>query len=156
MKFNEFVEAKERVKKKRLAIVKKMLEASGLNVIDKTNNKNDEAFIYVYNSGKNLPFDGIRVYEIAGQFAYRVQKEVDTQPYGKAYSISIESMFEDLLGEDMPDEKIGHEIIRSVVNEIKDFFDRSYEAEQHERPADPLNRVVDRSSNNSNWMNQWV
>lgn len=155
MIFEEFVAEQQRTAKKRLNIVKGILENSGFNVVDKTQDKHDP-FIFVYNAKNKLPFDGIRVYEIAGNFAYRVQKEVDTQPYGKAYSLPIEEMFEDLLGEDMPDEKIGHEIMNFVAEEINDFFKRSYEAEKKTPPpTDSLNRVVDRSSGNSNYTNQW-
>ena len=145
--FHEFVDSKQRKAKKHLEIVSKLLEENGFRIVNKLDER-DEPHIFVYGQEENLSFDGIRIYEIGGDIAYRIQKEAHTHPYGKAYSIPIEKMFDDLLGEeDMTDEIMGKEIAQSVTSEIKDFFKQSYEAERKGPPEiDPLGKVNMRST----------
>ena len=52
-------------------------------------------------------------------------------------------MFEDLLGEDdMDEDKMGKEIMDSVLKELKEFFKKSFEAEHQGEPTtDPLGKV---------------
>lgn len=144
--FNEFIDKKTRKAKKHLSLIKKMLEQGGFQVTDKLDEREDP-YIFVFNPNNNLSFDGVRVYEIGDEIAYRIQKEARTHPFGKAYPIPIEQMFEDLLGEDMDDSKIGKEIIKSVVNELKEFFDKSYQAEKKGPPKeDPLDKIHTRTT----------
>ncbi len=146
MKFLEFVDQKERKAKKHLELVKEMLEQSGFRITDKLGNHNDP-YIYVFSPDANLSFDGVRIYEIGGGLAYRVQKEATTHPYGKAYPIPIEQMFEDLMGDDMKDEEVGKEIIKSVVSEMKDFFRKSVDAEENpDTRKDPLDQTFMKTS----------
>jgi hypothetical protein len=145
--FHEFVDAKQRKAKQHLELVKQLLERGGFQVIDKLEER-EEPYIFIFNPEGNLSFEGIRVYEIGGDIAYRIQKESHTHPFGKAYSIPIEKMFDDLLGEDdMDDQKMGEEIAQSVVSEIRDFFEKSYEAEKKGPPSlDPIGQVNMRST----------
>jgi len=145
--FYEFVDSKKRKARKHLDLVKQLLERGGFQVVDKLEERN-EPHIFVFNPEGNLTFEGIRIYEIGGEIAYRIQKEPHTHPYGKAYSIPIEDMFNDLLGEDdIDDKKMGKEIAEAVVSEIKDFFKQSYEAEKKGPPrVDPLGQVNMRST----------
>jgi len=145
--FYEFVDAKQRKAKKHLELVKQLLERGGFQIVDKLEERNDP-YIFVFNPEGNLSFEGVRIYEIGGDIAYRIQKEADTHPYGKAYSIPIEKMFNDLLGEDeMNDEKMAEEIAKSVIGEVKDFFKKSYDAEKKGPPQlDPLGQVHMRST----------
>ena len=141
--YTEFVDSKQRATRKHLNLVKKIFEKEGFRISDKLGEREDP-HIFVFNPDKNLSFDGIRVYEIAGDVAYRVQKEVETHPFGKAYPLPIEKMFDDLQGEeDMDEEKIGQEIIKSIVSEVKDFFEKSYKAEKEgpDQGYDPLGQV---------------
>lgn len=122
---------KDREARKQLGLVRAVLEQSGFRVLDKLNDR-DDPYIFVSSPNSNLSFAGIRIYKIGDEIAYRVQKEDDTQPFGNAYSLDIEEMYEDLLGEDMDDEEIGKEIITAIGKEIEDFFKRSLEAEEKE------------------------
>ncbi len=141
--FREFVDSKQRSTRKHLNLVKKIFEKEGFRINDKLGER-DDPHIFVFNPDRNLSFDGIRVYEIGGDVAYRVQKESETHPFGKAYPLKIEKMFDDLQGEeDMDDNKIGQEIIKSVTSEIKDFFEKSFKAEKEgpDKGYDPLGQV---------------
>lgn len=147
MDFYEFVDAQQRRAKKHLKIIKEILEQADLQVVDKLEERKDP-YIFVFSPHKNLSFEGVRIYEVGGELAYRIQKEPDTHPYGKAYVLPVEEMFNDLLGEEgMNDKKIAKEISESIVKELKDFFKKSYEAENSGPPReDPLDQVNMRST----------
>jgi len=146
MQFHEFVDKKEREARHHLGLMKKVLEKGGFEVMDKMERR-ESPYIFIHSPDGNLPFEGVRMYEIGGEVAYRIQKRPDTQPYGRAYAVPVEQMFEDLLGEeDMNDEKRGKEIIEAVVKELKDFFERSAKAEREHPTVDPLGRIHMRST----------
>ena len=145
--YREFVDNKQRKAKKHLGLVKRLLEKQGFQVTDRAEER-DDPHIFVFNPDKNLSFDGVRIYEIGGDIAYRVQKEAETHPFGKAYSLPIEKMYEDLLGDEEDEDKIGEEIIKSVSSELKEFFEKSAKAEK-DGPwgaEDPLGKVYARST----------
>lgn len=147
-KFNEFVDQKERKAQDHLSIVKMMLDKNGFEVIDKLKENNDP-HLYVYSDNKGLSFNGVRIYEIGGEVVYRIQKEVDTHPFGKAYPLPIQTLFDDLSSSDkLESNEIGQEIIDSVVEELKSFFANSYEVETKgsSDKIDPLGSVFQRSS----------
>jgi hypothetical protein len=154
LEFHEFLDQKKRKARKHLKIVKGLLEQGGFKVEDKMDEQ-DGAYLFVHNPRKNLSFDGVRVYEIGGELAYRIQKESTTHPYGKAYPLPIDDMFEDLLGEDgMKDEDIGQEIMTSIINELKSFFNKSYEAEKKGPPvSDPLGKIHARAGGAGDYAN---
>jgi hypothetical protein len=118
--------------------MQQILEQSGLkveNFLNSTDSK--DPYIFCYGPSKNGGFDGIRIYKIGSELAFRIQKESKTHPYGSAYSLPIESMFSDFLSDDGVDQsKAGKKIIESVGKEIKRFFERSIEAERSERQMD--------------------
>ena len=152
--FSEFLDHKKRQAKKHLKIIKKLLEQGGFQVKESLD-ENDGVYLFVHNPRKNLSFDGVRVYEIGGKLAYRIQKENSTQPYGAAHAIPVDDMFEDLLGEDgMKDEDIGQEIMTSIINELKSFFNKSYEAEKKGPPvSDPLGKIHARAGGAGDYAN---
>jgi len=125
--FLEFVNRKERESRKHLNIVLKALKESGLHTYNHINH--EDSYIFVKASNKDLPFEGIRIYEIGNSLAYRVQKEKDTEPFGKAYPLDLEEMFNDLMGENMKEEQAGKEVIKGIVKEIKEFFSKSAKAQ---------------------------
>ena len=140
--FNEFVIQKDRDARKHLDLVKAMFEKAGMQVEDKLDLR-DDPYIFVRNPDNNLSFEGVRVYELGRCLAYRVQKEADTHPYGRAYGLNVQDMFDDLSSEERSDDEIGQEIVKSVVGEVKDFFEKSLEAEQSGRDRfDPLSRIL--------------
>ena len=144
-RFNEFVDKKHRDAEKHLKIIKDILEHGGFKIEDYTNDSSDP-YVYVYAPSKDLSFDGVRVYEIANGLAYRVQKESKTHPYGRAYELPVQEIYEDLL-DDEPNDKIGPKIMNILTKEIKTFFEKSMQAEK-ESPMmanDPLDKAYMRS-----------
>ncbi len=144
--FLEFVDKKTRDAKKHLKIMKKMLEGSGLYVKNYTSE--DDPYIYVVAPSKSLSFDGIRVYQIGNGIAYRVQREDKTHPYGKAYLLDLEDMFADFMSDNIKQEEAGHKVIKTIISEVKLFFEKSLDAEKDieqgdfEIDSDPLDRTA--------------
>jgi hypothetical protein len=134
--FGDFVDKKKRDTIKQLTLIKQMLERSGLkaeNFTD-TDEEDHEPYIFCYNPSKTGSFDGIRIYKVGDDLAFRIQKESKTHPYGAAYPLPIESMFYDFLADQGVDEKkAGQKIIEAVGKEIRKFFDKSMEAERDAR-----------------------
>lgn len=147
--FNEFVDKQTRKAQKHLSLMKKMFETNSMKVKDNLEGYGEEEpYIYVYNKDNDLSFEGVRIYEIGGKIVYRVQKEFDTHPYGRAYELDIVEMYDDLMNDKKKEEEIGKEIVKSVVNEIKGFFDRSakFEKQQPMISASPLDKAYMRST----------
>lgn len=143
--FNEFVDHKEREGKRHLRIVAKLLESQGFSVKDHLSN--DEPYVFMAAPEKNVSFDGIRIYKIGSQLAYRIQKEEKTHPFGKAYQLNIEDMFDDLLSDHQEPESAGKEVVKAVTEEVKKFFTKTAAAEKELRSGefdrpDPLNRIM--------------
>lgn len=147
IKFVEFIDKKERETKKQLKIIEKMLLAHDMKV--KNHLDDDDPFLFVYNPKKNTFFEGIRIYKIGDQIAFRVQKEEKTEPFGKAYPMDIEEMFTDLITDYKPDDA-GRRIMAAVTTEVKKFFEKSSLAERELRDKEfdvnPWSKVVVRSS----------
>lgn len=138
--FIEFVDRKQRTAKKHLGLVEKLLHKGGLEV--KSFLEEDDPYIFVKNPNKNLSFDGIRIYQIGDILAYRIQRRMETHPYGKAYELNLEEMYNDFMSEFSDEEKSGRKVIESCIHEIKTFFDKSVNAERENQGSDPLNNLV--------------
>lgn len=147
LKFVEFIDKKEREAKKQLKIIEKILLQHDIKVKDHLDD--DDPFLFVYNPKKSTFFEGIRIYKVGDQIAFRVQKEEKTEPFGRAYPMNIEEMFEDLITDHKPDEA-AKRIMIAVTTEVKKFFERSSIAEKdlrdREFEKDPWGKVVVRSS----------
>ncbi len=134
--FGAFVDKKQRDSARQLKLVKQALESSGLKVDDHLQAEGDP-YVYVHNTVKSSSFGGVRIYKIGDELAFRVQKESKTHPYGSAYPLPIESMFNDFLSDEGIDEKkAGKKIIESVGKELRSFFDRSADAEKDTKQDD--------------------
>ena len=137
--FGDFLDKKKREGVKQLKILHKLLERNGMKVesfID-SNDPDEDAYIYCYNPSRNGSFDGIRVYRIGEQLAFRVQKENKTHPYGSAYPLDVEEMFNDFLTDEKTDEaKAGNKVIEYVGKEVKRFFEKCIKAERDIRDND--------------------
>ena len=132
--FGDFVDKKKRESIRQLRLLKQLLESSGMKVENFLSTEDDEPYVFCYSPGETGSFDGIRIYKIGDQLAFRVQKENRTHPFGKAYSLPIEEMFHDFLSDDDVDQsKAGKKVIESVAKEVRRFFDKSVEAERDER-----------------------
>jgi len=138
--FREFVDKKARESKKRLEIVEKILKKQGMTVGNFLSE--DDPYIYLKSTTGGLPFDGLRIYRIGDSIAYRVQKEEKTHPFGKAYLLDIEGMYEDLISDNTDEEKAGKTVIKSVGEEMRNFFVKSVEADKEVRAAE-LDRQTD-------------
>lgn len=152
--FGEFVDKKKRESIRQLKLLKQLLESSGLKVENfLTTDSDDDPYIFCFMPTRNGSFDGVRIYKIGNQIAFRIQKENKTHPYGSAYPLPIEDMFHDFLSdEDVDQMKAGERVIESVTKEIRKFFDKSIEAEKEERDEtldkdkDPQGNVLVRTT----------
>lgn len=137
--FGEFVDKKKREAVRQLGLVKSLLERNGLKVDNYLTSDDDDhdPYIFCYSPQKSGSFDGIRVYKIGDDLAFRIQKESKTHPYGSAYPLPIESMFYDFLTDrDVDEKKAGQKVIEAVSKEIKKFFDKSVQADRDQRSKD--------------------
>lgn len=134
--FGDFVDKKKREAITQLALIGKLLEQGNFKVETFLGGDDlDDPYIFVNNPDDNSSFDGVRVYKLGSQIAFRIQKEAKTHPYGRAYPLNIEEMFHDLLSEeDAEDEKEAIDKVIEAVNlEIKQFFKKSAKAEKEDR-----------------------
>ena len=132
--FGEFVDKKKRENIRQLTILKQLLESGGMKVENFLNTDDeDEPYIFCFTPSRNGSFDGIRIYKIGGNVAFRIQKENKTHPYGSAYPLPIEDMFHDFLSDEPDQRKAGEQVIKNVVKEVRRFFDKSIDAEREER-----------------------
>ena len=134
--FRDFIDGKERQALRHLRIVKDVLETQGFKVEDHTNNPFSDRYIYVFNPFQNTSFEGIRMYCLGDSIVYRVQRESETHPYGTAYSLDVEMMFDDLVEDGTPHEKIGEKMAKVTANEIRAFFKESERAEKDDEKND--------------------
>lgn len=142
--FGDYVDKKKRDTIKQLKLIESMLKKSGFKVEGfLTEDSETEPYVFCYNPKRNPGFDGVRIYKIANSLAFRVCQEAETHPYGKAYPINIEEMFQDFLSDDGTTQREAAEkVIHSVGKELKMFFDKSEEAERNAYKA----KVYDRDN----------
>ena len=151
-KFHKFVDKKDREALEHLKIIKKVLEKHHMEVSDHLDG--EEPYLFVKDSDRNCSFDGVRLYVIGDDVAFRIQKEADTHPFGKAYGLDVEGMYFDLISDKMDEDKAGVAVAKGIVKEIKTFFEKSAEAERDLRAAemdgsgDPMGRVLIKGSGN--------
>lgn len=135
--FGEFVDKKKRDGVKQLRLIKQLLEKNGLKVENYLTSENDSPYIFCKSPIRGLSFDGIRIYKIGEMISFRVQKEKETHPYGSAYTLPVEDMFNDFMSEPEADQKkAGKKVIDSIVKEVNQFFARSKNAENNSKDDD--------------------
>lgn len=127
MKFSTFLDIKNKKIIKELNILKDVL-SDGFEV--ESFIEIDDPYIFVKpKKVKDLSFEGVRVYKIGSNWAYRIQNESDKEPYGKAYPLDIEKMFEELIP-DMSEEEAGDVISGALKDEFDTFFNKSSESQK--------------------------
>lgn len=133
--FGSFIDKKQRESLKQLKIIEQLLSSQGFSVKNHLNEGDeDDPYVFVYNPNKNTSFDGVRIYKIGDIISFRIQKESETHPYGSAYILDIEKMFDDLMSEENMNEiKAGKLIMKAVSKELSSFFNKSEEAESDAR-----------------------
>lgn len=141
MRFTAFLDKKTNQARKELEILRDVLKEGGVEV--KEFLKGGDPYLFVPSTKKSLEFGGVRVYKIGSGMAYRIQNEAETQPFGSSYPLGVEKMFHDLIG-DMGEEDAAEEIKKAVVEEFKNFFDKSLEAQDEggSRQFDPQSKIV--------------
>jgi len=152
--YREFVERKSKKVKKKLDLIKKMFEKHDMEVKDNLNEikGSDELdpYLFVVNPNGGASFGGARVYSIGGEIAYRAQRDFETHPFGRAYHIDIEQIFDDASEDDTDEKKAAQEVVDGVVQEVQSFFKKSEKAEKDSplMTNDPLNQAYMRSTGN--------
>ena len=141
MRFSSFLDKKNKQSVRELGIIRDMLAEGEFKVEDFL--KEESPYIFVNCTNGELDFEGVRVYKVGSNLAYRVQKENKTEPYGAAYSLNIEDLFGDLVS-DMSEDDAAEEIKKAVVEEFKNFFQKSSKAQDdlNSGKADPQSKIV--------------
>ena len=132
--FCEWIDRKQREAKRHLKIIEQLLHKAGMQA--KGHLEDDEPYVFLKATNSKLSFDGIRIYEIGSMVAYRVSKEEKTEPYGKAYQLNLEEMFNDCMSDNPKEDDAAHKVIEGVVHELKRFFDKSADAERELKSSD--------------------
>jgi hypothetical protein len=141
MRFSSFIDKKNARAREELEIIRDILGEGGLKVDDFL--KSDNPYLFLSTPQEGLNFEGVRIYKVGSNLAYRIQNESDTEPYGKAYSLNLEEVFSDLIS-DMTGEEAAEKIKEAVVDEFKNFFKKSSEAQEelNSTPNDPQNKII--------------
>lgn len=126
MKFSSFIDIKNKQTLKQLGILKEVLSK---NFEIEPHLENEHPYIFVKVKKQDVPFEGVRIYKIGSSWAYRIQNESATEPYGKAYPLDLEKMFEDLVP-DMSEEEAGEVIADALIEEFNNFFEKSSKLEK--------------------------
>ena len=140
--FFEFVDRKQREAVDDLEVVAKALKKGKLEVREHL--KDDQPYLFVKSGNKKLSFEGVRVYKIGDQIAYRIQRLEKSEPFGKTYALNLDEMFNDYMSDGMSKEEAGEKVIESLGDEIKKFFRKSEKAEEELRTGqkDGLGLIV--------------
>lgn len=129
--FSEYLNTKKREAVKQLQILKQVLESGGLKVESFLEQKFSDPYIYCFNPNKDTTFKGVRIYQIGDKIAYRVQRESKTHPYGTAYIIDVDSIFNELMGSGVTKkEHLGKKVIKEVIDTLNAFFKESARVEK--------------------------
>ena len=132
MKFNEYIDRTDDETTKRLNLIRKALQRGGYRVEDFAL-KDQDPHIFVYALPKVATFEGIRLYLLGDILAFKVQKKINTEPYGKAYTFSIQEMYDDMLmeyGDSEDKDKPIKKTILKMADELRMFFVKSKTAEE--------------------------
>jgi hypothetical protein len=135
-KFFDYISRRLLSSKRKLRIIHKILEQE--NIKNKLSVKNtDDPHLFVYSTDDNCEFEGIRIYPIGRNIAFKIQNRSDTHPYGKAYLLDFENIFNTFMSDkDAEEEKAGKSVIKYFIEEIKEFFKLSAEAQNNTDKSD--------------------
>ncbi len=128
----EYIDRTDDEVSRRLGLVKKALERGGFRTKDFIR-KDQDPHIFVYCTPKTSTFEGIRFYLLGDILAFKVQKKVDTEPYGKAYTFSLQDMYDDMIlkyADNKDKNKAVKATIMKMAEEVREFFEKSKEAEE--------------------------
>jgi len=126
--FLEFVNVKDDQKVENLELLTTILRNDGLKVHEFLDN-HKEPYIYVFNPLDDLSFQGVTVYKKGDILAFRAQRYQDSQPYGSAYNIDMQGIYDDLLYKENDKKKALGIICKKLCKNMRDFFRKSKKAE---------------------------
>lgn len=137
--FSTFLATKDREDREHLRILNHIFEKAGFQVANHIDDQK-EAYIFVRKPAdvepilETLSFEGIRIFTRGKELCFRAQNKENVEPWGSAYSLNIREMFKDLVHESHDKEKVGHLIIKFLIQEVKNFFVQSAQAEKEKQP----------------------
>lgn len=137
--FLEFVDRKKRETKDHLVLINKLFNK--MKMKSEPFFEENEPYVFLH-SPDDLSFGGIRIYEIGNKVVFRVQKENKTHPYGRAYLLDLQEMFNDYLSEHLKEEEAGKKVVESVVQEVANFFQKSKKAEEDLQTLDNGGKII--------------
>lgn len=126
--FLEFVSAKSDQKPENLGLLTVILRNDGLKVHEFLDD-HKEPYIYVFNPLDDLSFQGVTVYKKGDVLAFRAQRYEDSQPYGAAYNIDMQGIYDDLLYDNKDKKQALDLLCRKLCKNMRDFFRKSKKAE---------------------------
>lgn len=144
--FLEFVNKNKRDGKRHLTILEKVFQRGNMTV--KPFMDEDNPYIYVAAPTKEMSFGGVRVYQIGDTIAYRIQKQENTEPFGRPYLLDVEEMYEDFMADDIKEDEAAKRIVQAVADEVSRFFRKSKEAErdfqdvEFDKQTDGMGKIV--------------
>jgi hypothetical protein len=129
--FNEYVNRHHFMAKKRLRLLKRVLEKDGLEVEDFTHD-NQDPYIFVYSYPVSTTFQGVRFYMHGEILAFRTQKKPETQPYGEAYELDVQTMLVDVFEteDDKSEKNITKILMKLIGREVRNHFKKEKVAEE--------------------------
>lgn len=148
--FMEFVDHKQRESKRHLVILEKVFKKQNVSV--KSYTDEDNPYLYIPVPEESLSFGGVRVYQVGDTIAYRVQKKEDTLPFGRAYQLDIEEMYEDFMSDDIKEDDAAQRVVETIADEIQRFFKKSKDAEsdfndmEFDKQLDGVGKIMLKSS----------
>jgi hypothetical protein len=128
--FNEYVDRHHYFAKRKLRLLKNVLEKDGLRIEDFTRDE-QEPYIFVYAYPVPTTFEGIRFYMLGDILAFKTQKKAETQPYGESYELDLQAMLIDIFDteKDKSEKHITNLLMKLIGRELRDHFKRAKKAE---------------------------
>lgn len=141
MRFSSFLDKKNKQARKELEIIRDVLKEENFKVEDFL--CDETPYLFLKSTEDGLDFDGVRIYKIGSEIAYRIQKESKTAPYGASYPLNIEDEFGDLIT-DMDEEKAAEQLKKAIKEEFKNFFKKSVKAQEeiNSGSLDPNSKII--------------
>lgn len=126
--FNEYKNVLDDQTKNNLELLTRIFRKDGLKVHEFLDQKKDP-YIYIFNPLDDLSFQGVAVYKKGNILAYRPQRYQDSQPYGAAYLIPIQDIYEDLVYKEKDKKEALKILCKKLCKDMRSFFRDSKKAE---------------------------
>ena len=126
--FLEFFTAMDSQAPDNLGMLTIIFRNDGLKVHEFIDDKSDP-YIYIFNPLDDLSFQGVTMYKKGNILAYRAQRYEDSQPYGAAYNIDMQGLYEDLLYKEKDKKKAIEILCKTLCKKMREFFRKTKKAE---------------------------